>query len=99
MAALIATTTNGQVTGLEDGGVLQFRGIPFADAPVGPLRFRAPQPPLSWEGVRDATGYGTTSLQNLSPLTMMFGGEPEPMGRTACTSTWPHRRSTRRSGR
>ncbi|KAL4657097.1 carboxylesterase 5A-like [Arapaima gigas] len=35
--------------------VQQYLGIPFALAPVGPLRLRPPQPPKSWEGIRDAT--------------------------------------------
>lgn len=32
-----------------------FLGIPFAQAPLGPLRFSAPLPPQPWEGVRDAS--------------------------------------------
>ena len=35
-----------------------FRGIPFAQPPVGALRFAAPRPASSWTGVRDATAYG-----------------------------------------
>lgn len=34
-----------------------FLGLPFAKAPVGPLRFSEPQPPEPWKGVRDATSY------------------------------------------
>ncbi len=35
-----------------------FRGIPFAEPPVGALRFAAPRPARSWGGVRDAVSYG-----------------------------------------
>jgi len=39
-------TKNGQVSGIKGSapGVMEFRGIPFAAAPVGPLRWREPQP-------------------------------------------------------
>ncbi|XP_048829098.1 carboxylesterase 3 [Brienomyrus brachyistius] len=44
--------------------VQQYLGIPFARPPVGPLRLTAPQPPLAWEGVRDATRQPAMCIQN-----------------------------------
>ncbi|CAD0201641.1 unnamed protein product [Chrysodeixis includens] len=35
-----------------------FKGIPYAEPPVGKLRFKAPRPPLPWDGVRNATEHG-----------------------------------------
>ncbi|XP_076275438.1 juvenile hormone esterase-like [Rhynchophorus ferrugineus] len=35
-----------------------FQGVPYAQPPVGSLRFQSPKPPLSWEGIRDATEDG-----------------------------------------
>ena len=42
----------------EDPSITAFKGIPFAAPPVGDLRWRAPQPAKSWEGVKDATKFG-----------------------------------------
>jgi len=56
--------TYGQVSGVElDDGVTVFRGIPFAAPPVGALRWRAPQPPIPWRGVRAADSFGPTCMQ------------------------------------
>lgn len=48
----------GALQGGREGGVAVFRGIPFAEPPVGPLRFAAPRPVRSWDGVREAVSFG-----------------------------------------
>jgi len=53
----------GLLRGVAERGVLAWRGIPYAAAPVGDLRFRAPQPAEPWAGVRDATGWGPVAPQ------------------------------------
>jgi para-nitrobenzyl esterase len=58
----------GRVAGFESDGVRVFRGIPYARPPLGPLRFRAPEKPVPWTGVRDATRFGPSSHQ--PPLMM-----------------------------
>jgi para-nitrobenzyl esterase len=47
-----------------DPGVQAFMGIPYAVPPVGPLRWRPPQAPLPWSGVRDATRAGPACMQS-----------------------------------
>ncbi|MCX4775564.1 carboxylesterase/lipase family protein [Streptomyces sp. NBC_01264] len=61
MTRLIATTGQGRVRGRFHNGIAAFLGIPYAAAPFGPHRFRAPAPVEPWEGVRDALEYGHTA--------------------------------------
>lgn len=56
-------TAQGRMRGTWEEGVRVFRGVPFAAAPVGPLRFRPPQPAPAWEGVRSAVAHGPASYQ------------------------------------
>jgi len=58
-------TDQGQVHGklINDGKVKAFLGIPYAAPPVGELRWKAPQPPAHWKGVRDATMFGAHCAQ------------------------------------
>ncbi|MER5962269.1 carboxylesterase family protein [Streptomyces sp. NPDC002057] len=54
-------TRYGVLRGSLKDGVAAFLGVPYARAPVGPLRFRAPEPAEPWEGVREATAFGPTA--------------------------------------
>ncbi|MFB7517202.1 carboxylesterase/lipase family protein [Streptomyces sp. NPDC056144] len=54
-------TASGTLRGTLRDGVAAFLGVPYAQAPVGPLRFRAPEPVEPWEGVREATAFGPTA--------------------------------------
>lgn len=59
----VVITNKGAVRGDVHDGVREFKGIPYAAAPVGALRWNLPRPPKSWEGVRDATHYGSACPQ------------------------------------
>ncbi|AWH85979.1 carboxylesterase [Flavobacterium album] len=48
---------------LLSSGIQSYKGIPFAAPPVGELRWKAPQPPKSWTGVRKATEFGNRPMQ------------------------------------
>jgi para-nitrobenzyl esterase len=52
------TVQQGRVRGATLDGVLSFKGVPYAAPPVASLRWKPPQPPSMWEGVRSATEFG-----------------------------------------
>ena len=63
VAADTATVAEGKLHGATVGQVSSFKGIPFAAPPVGDLRWRPPQAPKAWAGVREATAYGHQCMQ------------------------------------
>ncbi|MEE4362211.1 MAG: carboxylesterase family protein [Pseudomonadales bacterium] len=67
MKAPTVETGCGWIRGHRRRDVLRFDGIPFAEPPVGPLRFSAPRPPTPWTGVRDATAPRPGALQRPGP--------------------------------
>jgi len=70
----VVKTEAGQVKGAVENGVLSFKGIPFAAAPLGDLRWRAPQPVKPWAGVRTATRYSPDCMQ------LPFPSDAAPLG-------------------
>lgn len=60
------SVSGGKISGYctDDGEVAVYKGIPYAAAPVGELRWKAPQAVEPWEGVLDCTLWGANALQN-----------------------------------
>ncbi len=73
-ATNVVTIESGKVQGSVKDGVLSFKGIPFAAPPLGPLRWRAPQPVTQWTGVRDTTEYALDCDQ------LPFPSDAAPLG-------------------
>ncbi|HEY1518801.1 MAG TPA: carboxylesterase family protein [Solirubrobacteraceae bacterium] len=67
-AAPILRIAGGAVRGAAVSGVDEFLGLPYAAPPTGALRWRPPQPPAAWDGVRDATQFGPSCPQLASPF-------------------------------
>jgi para-nitrobenzyl esterase len=60
----IVETESGKLSGVASAdGVTAFKGIPYAKPPVGDRRWRAPQPPEPWTGVRRADAFGPRCVQ------------------------------------
>lgn len=61
----IANTAQVEAIGkwIQDGGQKAFLGLPYAKPPVGDLRWKAPQPPSGWTGMRDATRFAARCEQ------------------------------------
>ncbi|SFR88626.1 carboxylesterase/lipase family protein [Sphingomonas jatrophae] len=61
-------TPSGPVIGRRADGLAVFKGIPFARPPVGPLRFRPPEPPVPWRSPLDAAAFGPIPWQPRIPM-------------------------------
>lgn len=70
----VVETTNGPVRGLDDGITKSWRGIRYAAAPVGELRWRAPVPPEPWTEVADAGDFGPVAPQPSNPVIRLGDG-------------------------
>jgi para-nitrobenzyl esterase len=67
-AGPVVRTADGAVRGMSTSAADEFLGIPYAAPPVGPLRWRPPQPAAPWAGVRDATAFAPHCAQSASPF-------------------------------
>jgi para-nitrobenzyl esterase len=104
----VVNVSSGQLRGALKDGTAVFLGIPYAAPPVGPLRWREPQPAASWAGIRDATKPGSVCFQNeagvgsfIKPLAAAYGttynivplhSSEDCLFLNAWVPDWPHRR-------
>jgi para-nitrobenzyl esterase len=74
---LVVETSYGPVRGIEEDGVKAWKGLRYAAAPTGELRFRAPQPPARCTELTDATAFGPACPQPIFPNMPMELGAPQ----------------------
>lgn len=65
----LVKTHTGEVKGVKEKDIFVWKGIPYAEAPVGELRYQNPQPVKKWNGVYDATKFRTVCPQRDGLLT------------------------------
>jgi para-nitrobenzyl esterase len=65
---------SGALKGAIAGGVVAFKGIPYAASPTGQNRWRAPQPVAPWKGVRSGAAYASDCMQ------LPFPSDAAPLG-------------------
>ena len=82
-AVPVAHTEQGVLVGVAAQGVDSYKGVPFATPPVGPLRWRMPRRPESWNGERSAADYGALCIQ--PPANGDPGVGPLPMSEDCLT--------------
>jgi para-nitrobenzyl esterase len=78
----VVTTTAGKLRGMEENGVVVFKGVPYAGPCDGANRFKPPGKPAPWTGVREATEYGPQAMQNRDPNSPP--GTPMPASAENC---------------
>lgn len=76
----ILTVEGGRICGCisNSKGVAVYRGIPYAAPPLGPLRWKKPQPVVSWDTIRDCTHFAPASIQAPRQSHSFYGREFSP---------------------
>jgi para-nitrobenzyl esterase len=75
----VVRAPTGAARGLTDGDIRVFKGLPYAQPPIGPLRWKPPRPFAPWQGVRDATRFGPACVQPSPQPKSIYLDEPAQM--------------------
>ncbi len=84
-ASPVVEAPAGTVEGKAVGKVREFKGIPFAQPPVGPLRWKAPQPLAAWTGVRKAQSFGAACIQPRPNAVHIYANPPAKISEDCLT--------------
>jgi para-nitrobenzyl esterase len=89
----VVNVTGGRIQGrlLPAPGGAAFKGVPFAAPPLGELRWREPAPVTSWTGVRDASAFGASCVQEISGWNRQeaIGNKEDCLYLNVWTPEWP----------
>jgi para-nitrobenzyl esterase len=88
----VVKVTGGQISGrVIPAGGATFKGIPYAQPPLGALRWHAPVPVSPWKGVRDAATFGAACTQKISTWNSQEaqGNQEDCLYLNVWTSEWP----------
>jgi para-nitrobenzyl esterase len=83
--ALVVTTPAGALQGEVEDGVRAFKGIPYAQPPVGRARWTPPKPLAPWPGVREASAFGPACVQPAQPAKSLYADDLGPMSEDCLT--------------
>ncbi|QQS45505.1 MAG: carboxylesterase family protein [Acidobacteriota bacterium] len=89
---VVVQIASGSLAGKSSSGITVFKGIPYAAPPVGDLRWRPPQPPAKWDGVRQADKFSDSCMQTLTrsrnPWTKEFMVQNDASEDCLCLNVW-----------
>src|ERR1700760_1654398 len=79
----VIDTKYGKVAGYREENISIYKGIPYAAPPVGDLRWKAPQPPAAWNGIKKCVAFSASPIQE-KPVPFLcwskeFIAPPEPL--------------------
>jgi para-nitrobenzyl esterase len=75
----IVNAPAGSLEGISDGAQNVFKGIPYAQAPTGKLRWKAPMPLPRWDGTKSAAAFGPACFQPVSKIVSVYTADIGPM--------------------
>lgn len=84
-ASPVVEAPAGTLEGKTVGKVREFKGIPFAQPPVGPLRWKAPQPLPTWQGVRKGQSFGAACIQPRPTAVHIYANPPAKISEDCLT--------------
>lgn len=80
-----AAVSGGRLEGVAEEGLVVFKNIPYAAAPIGGRRWKPPEAPPSWAGTRDASRFGPSCIQPKPNPESLYANEPAAMSEDCLT--------------